>query len=82
MPPSRSDHYQAVIPSNKMNEELTCFGFVRSLWQNKEFEHILFPPYYLIQIITFFYNKEYLHLIDVGMDNGNHWRIKVDEIID
>merc|ERR1712130_407914 len=58
-----SGTFRAVIPSNKMNEELTVFGFVRRLWKNKDFKQLLFPPFYLIQIIAFFYNEEYLHLI-------------------
>ena len=29
----RYDEYKAIIPNNKMNDELTSFGFVRNIWK-------------------------------------------------
>eukprot|EP01084_Bolivina_argentea_P283231 485024_1 len=58
-------------------EELITFGFVRDTWKNKQYSHILFPPFYLIKLVQFYYWKDEIHLFW----NSCHWKKSVDDIL-
>eukprot|EP01084_Bolivina_argentea_P305959 528605_1 len=85
LPQCYRKYYKVVVPNSEINDELTSFGFVRKLWQKTEFNDLLFPPHYLIRLISLFYNNDYVHLINADYTDkfkGWHWRMKVDTILD
>eukprot|EP01084_Bolivina_argentea_P283230 485020_1 len=68
---------QTAILNDCNAEELITFGFVRDSWKNKQYSHILFPPFYLIKLVQFYYWKDEIHLFW----NSCHWKKSVDDIL-
>eukprot|EP01084_Bolivina_argentea_P091570 164827_1 len=75
--PAENDLHINIL-SNKTIDELLSHGFIRNTWEEKHFENIMYIPYYLIQIITQYYNNEYLHVMEC---KAKRWKIKLDDIL-
>eukprot|EP01084_Bolivina_argentea_P100998 181167_1 len=79
--PDRWCGYKPFIAKNSKYEELCVFGFVRKCWNNEEWEHITYPPVYLINIVLNYYNDEKVHLITYGYGKKSNIKMCVDELI-
>ena len=54
----------AVIPDHKVMDDLCVNGFVKDIWKAKEFNNMRYPPHYLIQIMSKYYQNEVLLTFD------------------
>ena len=68
----------AVIPRHEVSDEMSVSGFIRNLWKEKGFDEIRYPPQYLIEIISGYYQNEMLYLF---RGNNPVWMINTDEIL-
>ena len=66
--------------NDKVKDNLTTFGYIRSKWRETGIDYHLFPPEYLIRIICGYYRNEWIHLFT--NDTGEHYKINVFAIID
>eukprot|EP01084_Bolivina_argentea_P260336 439615_1 len=79
---------QMVIPkSNKRNKNVILSGYVRNAWKNDSFNELIYPPLYLVDLMTTYYSNGYAYLMDTGFhvstqDITRFYRIKVDSIFD
>jgi len=71
-----SGTFKAINMSQPKNEELGCHGYIRNLWKLPQFNGILYPPDYLIQIIRSYFCEETIHLL--SPNGSGHWRINLD----
>ena len=71
--------YQAFTANDKEKDKLTTFGFIRQQWKKCEIDAHLFPPEYLIRIISGYYVNEWVHLLSRA--SGKHHKIYAFDII-
>ena len=64
--------------NDAIQDELTVFGYIRSQWSECKIHDHLFPPRYLIKIMSKYYMKQWVYLIE---DKGGLWKIDVFDII-
>ena len=62
--------YKAFTVSDRTNDEMTVFGYIRKEWKSSDICHHLFPPRYLIKMIHTYFLNEDVHLIDIY--SGDH----------
>eukprot|EP01084_Bolivina_argentea_P262906 444808_1 len=68
-----------IITQNVKRGNLLSDGYVRNLWKCISFKKMLFPPTYLINIISSYCDSQCdVHLLE---SNGTHWKIALDEIL-
>merc|ERR1712129_339238 len=73
--------WQAVSVRNKLEEEKTAFGFVRTQWAELEIDQ-WFPPRYILSLIDRYYWNEQIHLFDSWEEeSGYHYRIDAIKLI-
>ena len=66
----------AVIRKYKLSDDLTVDGYVRNIFQEKEFKDMIFPPQYLVQIISRYYENGVLYVFD----KQRIYKLKLDDI--
>ena len=76
--PHRST-FRALSLTNRNQDKIITFGFVRQSWNSCNISDTLFPPKYLINIIINYYWNEWIHLFDCF--EGSHWTINVYNIL-
>eukprot|EP01084_Bolivina_argentea_P214745 364550_1 len=76
--------FKAITVSDKKKDEIITFGYIRSVWKECDINDQLFPPQYLVRIISKYYFDEFVHLFSSSFDYnpGVHWKISVFDIID
>ena len=74
-----SGYFKALSVNDKYRDTIITFGYVRTQWRSLEISDHLFPPEYLIRIISNkYYLNEYVHLFT---HHGHHWKIDVFDIL-
>ena len=71
--------FQAFTINDKVKDDITTFGFIRSRWIQCGMNNYSFPPQYLIRIICSYYCNEWIHLFAKN-DGGHHWNIDVTKL--
>eukprot|EP01084_Bolivina_argentea_P215186 365308_1 len=66
-----------IIVSDEKVEELLSFGYIRNCWNLPSFSNIIYPPFYLTQLMNSYFTKEMIHMISAA----SHFSINVDKII-
>ena len=74
-----SGYFHAINMNDPEKEHFLCFGYIRKLWKLQDFQDLIFPPFYLSQIIRNYISFEMVHLLE--MVDGGHWKIGIDQII-
>ena len=69
---------QVFTINDPKQDELAVFGYIRSQWSKCQIYAHLFPPRYLIKIMSKYYMNEWIYLIE---DKGQYWKIDVFDII-
>ena len=64
--------------NNKDKDKMTMFAFVRDTWKRMSINDSLYPPHYLIKLMSRYYLNEFVHLFD---REGKHWKVDVFDII-
>ena len=70
--------YQAFTINYKGRDLMTVSGYIRREWRISQIDDYLFPPEYLIRIMTNYYLNEEIHLVCA---ENSHWKINVTDII-
>ncbi len=70
--------FKAVMANNSQNDELLTFGFVNECFRSSQFNDIQVLPYYLVKLIGNWVCYEFIHIV---ADDGKHWRLNIDTIL-
>ena len=76
----KKDGYRAYVMNHKNINQMAVVGYVRREWRTSQIDEYLFPPKYLVRIMTKYCLKEELHLFD-ECNTSTHWKIDVFDII-
>lgn len=75
--------YHSVLVSNSYKDELIVFGFIRSIFAQKEYEQVGVFPDYLMKFVHKWIRNEYFHIMARTKDSnlGLHQKINIDHIL-
>ena len=71
--------YYAVNKSDKQQDVLASFGYIKAIY--KQFENLQLLPVCLIEMISTFYCNEIIYLFKNGYNGGHVYTIKLDDIL-
>lgn len=80
LPPGMSGSLHAICMKTKESDKLLVNGFVNNCYKKSQFSDMRQLPHYLIQIIDFYFENEYLHALNVD-GRGEHWKININCVI-
>lgn len=66
--------------TNKKEEGMATFGYIRGCYGKEEFNGALFPPHYIIEMMAKWVEMEYVYLIE-KCNNGGHWKRSMKDIL-
>ena len=73
-----SANLRSFIVDNVKKSEIIIDGYLRRCWKRIEFLNMSELPIELIGVITMYYQKECIHLIQ--RTGGEHWKVDMDDI--
>ena len=62
-----------------LKDNILVVGWIKSIFQTAEFQHISLPPMYLMELINKWYSNEELHWIDIC--SKRHFTIKMEYVV-
>ena len=74
-----SVNYDAVVIRGQREEKLSVFGYIRRLYDTKEFKELAAMPVHIMELISEWICINYVHLVPRG--DGSHFRIAVNDIL-
>jgi len=78
--PISTGYFHAVLVDEEVTDQWLCDGYVRECWTEREMQHLVCLPVYLVRLIQSFYSDQIVHLFENYRQIG-HWRIKLNDIL-